>query len=118
MLRIPWTARRSNDSVLGKVNERRSLITNIRKRQSMFFGHIMRRGKLEHIVTTGKISGKRDRGRQREKILDSLTTYHGKTSTSELINITKGRCGKAYCWHTGRPTKAYFSILKKAVKND
>ncbi|GFN98551.1 hypothetical protein PoB_002505700 [Plakobranchus ocellatus] len=45
-----------------------------RKRQATFLGHVMRRGKLEHLVTTGKFEGKRSRGRQREKIMDGLAT--------------------------------------------
>ncbi|GFO12559.1 hypothetical protein PoB_003906400 [Plakobranchus ocellatus] len=49
----------------------------IRKRQATFLGHVMRRGKLEHLVTTGKFEGKRSRGRQREKIMDGLATWLG-----------------------------------------
>ncbi|GFN98145.1 endonuclease-reverse transcriptase [Plakobranchus ocellatus] len=67
MLRIPWTAKKTNERVLNEANKRRSLVRNIRKRQATFLGHVMRRGKLEHLVTTGKFEGKRSRGRQREK---------------------------------------------------
>jgi ribosomal 50S subunit-associated protein YjgA (DUF615 family) len=58
-------------------NETRTLIKDIRKRQSDFFGHIIRKEKIEQIVITGKISGWRDRGRQREKILDGLANWLG-----------------------------------------
>ena len=91
MMRIPWTAKMTNVEVLNQIETQRRLIINIRKRQSSFFGHVMRRGGLEHIVTTGKIEGRRDRGRQREKILDSLTSWHGRASTSELIANTNDR---------------------------
>jgi hypothetical protein len=53
-------------------NETRILIKDIRKRQSDFFGHIIRKEQIEHLVITGKISGRRNRGRLREKILDGL----------------------------------------------
>ena len=49
----------------------------------------MRRGRLEHMVTTGKIEGKRDRGRQREKMLDGPTRWHGAQSPVELIGRPK-----------------------------
>jgi hypothetical protein len=48
------------------------LITEHRGKQSKFKRHILRKGLLEHIVTTGKILGKKDRGRQPEKIQNSL----------------------------------------------
>ncbi|GFO44541.1 hypothetical protein PoB_007104600 [Plakobranchus ocellatus] len=72
MLWIPWTAKKTNERVLNEANKRRSLVRTIRKRQATFLGHVMRRGKLEHLVTTGKFEGKRSRGRQREKIMDGL----------------------------------------------
>ncbi|GFO06013.1 endonuclease-reverse transcriptase [Plakobranchus ocellatus] len=77
MLRIPWTAKKTNERVLNEANKRRSLVRNIRKRkrQSTSLGHVMRREKLEHLVTTGKLQGKRSRGRQREKITDGLATW-------------------------------------------
>ncbi|GFO45212.1 endonuclease-reverse transcriptase [Plakobranchus ocellatus] len=70
MLRIPWTAKKTNERVLNEANKRRSLVRTIRKRRATFLGHVMRRGKLEHLVTTGKFEGKKSRGRQREKIMD------------------------------------------------
>ncbi|GFO01083.1 RNA-directed DNA polymerase from mobile element jockey [Plakobranchus ocellatus] len=67
MLRIPWTAKKTNERVLNEANKRRSLVRTISKRQATFLGHVMRRGKLEHLVTTGKFEGKRteeDKGRR------------------------------------------------------
>ncbi|GFO40923.1 calpain-9 [Plakobranchus ocellatus] len=51
MLRIPWTAKKTNERVLNEANKRRSLVRTIRKRQATFLGHVMRRGKLEHLAT-------------------------------------------------------------------
>ena len=91
MMRISWTEKRTNEDILKEANMSRALMKSIRKKQSSFFGHIMRREKMEYIVTTGKIPGRRDRGRQREKILDSLTAWHGVTSVNELIAKTRER---------------------------
>ncbi|GFN81917.1 hypothetical protein PoB_000842300 [Plakobranchus ocellatus] len=56
-----------------------------------FLGHVMRRGKLEHLVTTGKFEGKRIRGRQREKILDGLATWLGPGKMSDILAAVKDR---------------------------
>ncbi|GFO33274.1 hypothetical protein PoB_005977900 [Plakobranchus ocellatus] len=48
---IPWTAKKTNERVLNEANKRRSLVRTIRKRQATFLGHVMRRGKLEHLVS-------------------------------------------------------------------
>jgi ribosomal 50S subunit-associated protein YjgA (DUF615 family) len=89
MMKIPWTEKRTNEHVLYEAKEQRNLITELRRKQSKFIGHILRKGTLEHIVTTGKIMGKRDRGRQCEKILDSLAEWYGKKQTTDLISCTK-----------------------------
>ena len=91
MLKLSWTEKRRNEEVLKEVGQTRNIMSKFRRRQSGFFGHIMRRGRLEHMVTTGKIEGKRDRGRQREKMLDGLTRWHGARSPAELIDKTKDR---------------------------
>ena len=70
MLRIPWTQKESNETVLKEADARRSIINRRRKRQATLIGHVIRRDGLEHVVTTGMLEGKRVRGRQREKILD------------------------------------------------
>ncbi|GFO14411.1 LOW QUALITY PROTEIN: hypothetical protein PoB_004091600 [Plakobranchus ocellatus] len=79
MLRIPWIAKKTNERVLNEANKRRSLVRTIRKRQATFLGHVMRTEKLEHLVTTGK----RSRGRQREKITDGLATWLGPGRVTE-----------------------------------
>ena len=91
MQRIPWTDRKTNDQVLQETNENRKLIREIRRRQSKFFGHVMRRNGLENLVTTGKIEGNRPRGRPRGKYLDGLATWHGRDRNTELIHDTGDR---------------------------
>jgi ribosomal 50S subunit-associated protein YjgA (DUF615 family) len=73
MLKVPWTDKITNEDILKQVNEKRKTITELRKKQSRFIGHILRKGKLENIVTTGNINGRKDREGQREKMLDTLT---------------------------------------------
>ncbi|GFO13312.1 hypothetical protein PoB_003981700 [Plakobranchus ocellatus] len=62
----------------------------IRKRQATFLGHVMRRGKLEHLVTT-EFEGKRSRGRQREKIIDGLATWLGPGKVLDALAAVKDR---------------------------
>ena len=75
MLQISWITKRSNETVtvLREADTTRSLIYRIRKRQTTFIGHMRRREKIEYLVTTRMIIGKRIRGKQREKKSDGLT---------------------------------------------
>ncbi|GFO39519.1 retrovirus-related pol polyprotein from type-1 retrotransposable element r2 [Plakobranchus ocellatus] len=75
----------SND----EANKRRSLVRTIRKRQATFLGHVMRREKLEHLVTKGQLEGKRSRGRQMEKITDGLATWLGPGRVTETLTAVK-----------------------------
>jgi hypothetical protein len=61
-----------------KPKSKKKNIFELRRKQSKFIGHILRKGRLEHVVTTGKMMDNRDRERQREKILDSLAEWYGK----------------------------------------
>ncbi|GFO19898.1 hypothetical protein PoB_004640300 [Plakobranchus ocellatus] len=63
----------------------------IRKRQATFFGHVMRREKLENLVTTGMLEGKRSRGKQREKLIEGLTDWLKAGKSLEAIEATKDR---------------------------
>ncbi|GFN99673.1 serine/threonine-protein phosphatase 6 regulatory ankyrin repeat subunit b [Plakobranchus ocellatus] len=91
MLRISWTAKKTNDTVLEEAHTTRLLISKIRKRQATFFGHVMRREKLENLVTTGILEGKRSRGKQREKLIEGLTDWLKAGKSLEAIEATKDR---------------------------
>ena len=66
LLRVPWTARRSNQSILKEINPGISLEGIMLKLKLQYFGHLMRRaGSLEKTLILGKIEGKRRRGQQR-----------------------------------------------------
>ncbi|GFO31777.1 condensin-2 complex subunit g2-like [Plakobranchus ocellatus] len=91
MLRISWTAKKTNDTVLEEAHTTRLLISKIRKHQATFFGHVMRREKLENLVTTGMLEGKRSRGKQREKLIEGLTDWLKAGKSLEAIEATKDR---------------------------
>ena len=74
LLRVPWTARRSYQSILKEINPEYSLEGLILKLKLQYFGHLMRRtDSFEETLTLGKIEGWRRRGRQRMKWLDGIT---------------------------------------------
>ena len=92
MMRIPWTARKTNQEVLNLANTTRELLHKIRKRQLNFLGHIIRRQSIEHLALTGRVEGRRARGRQRMKYLDSLTEDVGRIEKpAELIQLAYDR---------------------------
>ena len=73
-MRVPWTARRSNQSILKEISPEYSLEGLILKLKHQYFGHFMQRAdSLEKTLMLGKIEGKRRRGRQRMRWLDGIT---------------------------------------------
>ena len=87
MLRISWMEKRSNESVLKEANLERTLLKTIRQRQLQFLGHIYRNRGLEHLAITGKIEGKRSRGRQRVTFVNSIDTWSlsGRYANSQTL---------------------------------
>ena len=73
-MRVPWTARRSNQSILKEVSPEYSLEGLMLKLKLQYFGHLMRRAdSLENTLMLGKIEGSRRRGRQMMRWLDGIT---------------------------------------------
>ena len=73
-MRVPWTARRSNQSILGEISPRRSLEGLMLKLKLQYFGHLMQRtDSLEKTLMLGNIEGRRGRGQQRMRWLDGIT---------------------------------------------
>ena len=74
LLRVPWTARRSNQTILKEISPGCSLEGLILKLKLQYFGHLVRRvDSFEKILMLGKIEGRRRRGRQRMRWLDGIT---------------------------------------------
>ena len=90
-MRIPWTARRSNQSILKEISPGISLEGMMLKLKPQYSGHLMRRvDSLEKTLMLGGIGGKRRRGRQRMKRLDGITDSMD-VSLSELRELVIDR---------------------------
>ena len=93
LLRVSWTAKRSNQSILKEISPGCSLVVLMLKLELQYFGHLMRRAdSLEKTLMLGKIEDRRRKGRQRMRWLDGVT---------DSMDMSLGHSG-SWCW-TGRP---------------
>ena len=107
LLRVPWTARRSNQSILKEISPEYSLEGLILKLKLQYFGHLIRRtDSFEKTLMLGKIDGRRRRGWQRMRWLDGIT---------DLMNMS---LSKPVSWRwTGKPGMLQFMGLQR-VRHD
>ena len=103
-MRVPWTARKSNQSILKEISPEYSLEGLMLELQVLYFGHLMQRtDSLEKTLMLGKIEGRRRRGRQRTRELDGIT---------DLMDMSSSRL-----WELVMDREAWHAVFHGVIKS-
>ena len=127
LLRSPWTARRSNQSILKEINPEYALEGQMLRLKLQYFGHLMwRANSLEKTLMLGKLEGRRRKGQQRTRWLDDITNSM-EISLSKLQQTVKDRetwcdaihgVAKSQTWLNDWTTKAWSRFLTMKTKKN
>ena len=92
MLRVSWTAKKTNEWVLNKAGVKRELLETVKARKLAYYGHTMRKqgSCLEKVIMQGTMPGAQRRGRRRTAWMDNIKTWTG-LSAEESIRMTEDR---------------------------
>jgi len=91
MLKISWEERVTNEEVLAKANAKRTIMRTIKSRKIRFLGHVMRRNGPENLAITGKIKGKRARGRQRMTFINNIKEWTNTSNANDVLHAAYDR---------------------------
>lgn len=93
ILKVPWTARMTNEEVLRRVNKQRELFEVIKKRKTAYLGHIIRNTKYQflHLLIEGKIEGRRGIGRKKMSWLRNIRQWTGLRDVQSLIHTARNK---------------------------
>ena len=117
VLKIPWTAKITNEEVLRRVNRDRELFNFVKKRKPSYLGHIMRNStyQLLQLIIEGKIEGKRGIGRKKMSWLRIVRQWTGLQSIQKLLHTARDREGmqnviaNIHLWISSRKRRTFFS---------
>lgn len=111
LLRIPWTAKKTNEAVWEMLKEKPALLSHIKTRKLRYYGHIVRQEELsvEGAVMTGLVPGNRNKGKPRTAWLDNIANWTGLTG-AQMLQMTRDRSVWRFVIHQ--------SVLPSSLKTD